>query len=184
MSPRMVGWGHGMYPGDIGQEAMACPLGCWDRLCCGASPGTPGIAVPRVWGRPWDVHGDIRVLGLCRVVCPGQGTPRNSGLGKQRQFLGVVAVMAILVLARLSLAMAALGCSNTQICKSFLTSTAQHGVLGLCFGNEYPAHTLQKVCAHGHTAKISLYGGLGIQSSQDRVSQRPHVPWGAAGCRC
>lgn len=130
------GWwagGHGVSPGMLGQALLWC------------IPGTPGIAVPKVWGRPWD----IRVLGLCRVVCPGQGSPRDSGLGKGRQFLGVVAVMAILVLARLSLAMAALGCSNTQICKSFLTSTstAQHSVLAFSLGASIQL-TPSKKCVH------------------------------------
>lgn len=127
-----------------------------------------------IWGYRgiWGCRGiwGYRSLGLCRVVCPGQGSPRDSGWGRGRQSLEViVVVMASLVLAP------SFSCHGSTWMKSFLTSvsTAQHDVLGLCFGNKYPAHTFQKVCACGCTAKTSLHGGLDIQSAQERVSQRP-----------
>lgn len=119
-------------------------------LCpdCGISMGCP-------WG--W------RGLGLCRVMLR---SPRDSGTLSE-------------------------GCCNDHpfSCPIFLLLWQHLDVPTLRFVNPqfhvdstawcaWPllweqAHTLQKVCARGYTAKISLCGGVGIQSSQERVSQRP-----------
>lgn len=97
-------------------------------------------------------------------------------------------------LPHLSLAVAALGCSNTEICKSFLNSTltAQHGVLGLCFGNKL---TPSKKCVHvdilqksacvvewafraprkGCPKGLCSTGSSGMQVLKAGAAQAPHV---------
>lgn len=64
-----------MSPGDMGQRPWRV---LWDA-------GTGSALHPQehqrllCLGRPWVVHGNMGVPGLCRVVCPGQGSPRGRG---------------------------------------------------------------------------------------------------------
>lgn len=101
------------------------------------------------------------------------------------------------------LAVAAFGCLNAQIPKSFLTSSYfQHLLhsavcLSIAFGlgTNTSAHTRQKVCVCVYTSEISPEvlkwwllcagrGGAGHSELPENSSPEVHIPRIAAGCGC